>query len=111
MQIAPATFVAALFAGQSAIDAVMQQALRAVAGEAATEASTEVDWSAVSARALAILDEGDAKAAADRDAAASGEFALADLFPPATVVDRAALNADVVAGIKLIGRTLGVSLI
>lgn len=113
MQIAPTKFLAAMFEGRNhtGVLSVLNRALYDVCGSAWADDSCDVDWTAFSARALAILDEGDAEAEAARKSAASGEFALADLFPPASGLDRAELNSDVVAGLKAISRTLGASII
>lgn len=93
MQIAPAQFIAALFDNKedAAARGVITRALFAVLGESANSASTEVNWDGV--------------------CAAAGTFELADLFKPASIMDRAHLNAEVVAGLKKIGRALNVPIL
>lgn len=113
MQIAPAQFIAALFDNKedAAALGVITRALFAVLGESANSASTEVNWDGVCAAAFEILEREDAEAAKARADAAAGTFELADLFKPASIMDRAHLNAEVVAGLKKIGRALNVPIL
>lgn len=112
MKIAPMKFLDAVMGvGQEAALGVLRRALIDTAGEQAHNSDTEVDWHAVSARALAILEEGDADADAYRQEVAAGKVALADLFPPASRLDRAELNQVVVYGIKRLGQIQGASLL